>query len=82
MSGNRIFPDPCGGGGGHCGTNWPTEVVEIATLMNLMKMTFLHISPEKGQKGWLKKMPAGRIRQDKSLRISCFLSFYNLVTFL
>jgi hypothetical protein len=68
MSGNIIFQILVGGGGGHCGTNWPTEVVEIATLMNLMKLTFLHISPEKGQKGWLKKMPAVRIRQDKKLK--------------
>jgi hypothetical protein len=26
------FPEPCGGGRGYCGKNWPTEVVEIATL--------------------------------------------------
>jgi hypothetical protein len=27
------FPEPCGGkGGGCCGTNWPREVVEMATL--------------------------------------------------
>jgi hypothetical protein len=25
------FPEPCGGGG-RCGTNWPTEAVEMATL--------------------------------------------------
>jgi hypothetical protein len=25
------FPEPCGGRG-RCGTNWPTEVVEIAAL--------------------------------------------------
>jgi hypothetical protein len=31
ISGNTIFQSLVGGGG-HCGTNWPTEVVEIATL--------------------------------------------------
>jgi hypothetical protein len=30
MSGNTIFQSLVGGGG-RCGTNWPTEVVEIAT---------------------------------------------------
>jgi hypothetical protein len=26
------FSEPCGGRGGGCGTNWPKEVVEMATL--------------------------------------------------
>jgi hypothetical protein len=32
MSGNTIFQSLVWGGGGRCGTNWPLEVVEIATL--------------------------------------------------
>jgi hypothetical protein len=27
----HCFPEPCGGRG-RCGANWPTEVMEIATL--------------------------------------------------
>jgi hypothetical protein len=30
------FPEPCGGGG-RCGTNWPTEIVEKATLYEFEK---------------------------------------------
>jgi hypothetical protein len=37
------FPEP--GGGGCCGTNWPTEVVEIAKRMNLMKMIDSSLPP-------------------------------------
>jgi hypothetical protein len=50
MSGKTIFQSPVGKGG-HCGTNWPTEVVEIATLFEFNENDrFLTIScdPYKG----------------------------------
>jgi hypothetical protein len=57
---------------GCCGTNWPTEVVEIATLrefdeddshFRLFKKMF---HPKKGTKdGFLRKMPKVIIKLDK-----------------
>jgi hypothetical protein len=78
------FLKPGGGGGGGFRTNWPTKVVGIATLMNLITMIdssltlvkhllimmsdFISHFTHKKHKKWLRRMLAVRMKLDKMLK--------------